>query len=813
MAAQASAGRGTCGGWTRAFLPALALMAGVALAQPTGTEGAPMQDAFGPLIGGCGGVYFLAEPGELWVEVMKRDTNARDAKTVLRALLAGPDRQVLQEQSIPDDDRPRGSGLGPAAAVRLSTNVARRGVYVLNITVSNDRYGTEMRWAFRSNCPRYVIETARGHRDERHQEPIVLANPDQPGDVCFLPRKGALSMEVTGLDPKAGPLQMLDAAGTLLATLPVDTKGATSHTFAAASERGPVPWRLHLPSAQGTLHVDGLTRWERGDANPDMCCWSPDLAAWFPLLENRWILTPYCRTAYARAGEDAEVSLQVRNDADHPREISLRVEHDGAAWPIELTPQRVTLRPGSSAPVTVRFTGAEGVRTCHVVAQPVDDPAFSTYSTVTVKPGEAPAEKPLTMPVLLRPYSHENDQFGYLPRYPVDNQLYFDAQNRPCTQVPGGVAVLRDGRWTSSALSAAVTSRTPSFEGEGFSLLSTKIAFDADGDMYLLARCGATSALLHSADGGQTFAAYAIPGSGGSFDLEQFSGQNIPGGPPSFVRLIRTASDANLRWRSLNNLELFAPVKRDGRIDIGAPQLITRQCIGFSGHSGMPNSLVSRGDRIHVAWGEATDPAVSVPGVPTYVATYNRTTGELSKPVLIGYGPPANDGHNTPSITMDSDGYLHVLVGTHGRPFQYAQSLQPNDSAAGFTEAKVAAEGHNQTYIGFVCGKDNTLYTVFRLWRTGEPHPDASFATLAFQRKRPGQPWEAPRILVVAPFSEYSIFYHRLTIDREGRLFLSYDYWSTYWFYRNDLPVRQRTVLMSPDGGDTWKLASESDLN
>ncbi|MCX7887827.1 MAG: hypothetical protein N3B01_11325, partial [Verrucomicrobiae bacterium] len=64
-------------------------------------------------MGGCGGVYFLAEPGELVVEVEKRDRNIRATRAELRAILAGPDRRVLQEAVIPDDNKPHGSGLGP----------------------------------------------------------------------------------------------------------------------------------------------------------------------------------------------------------------------------------------------------------------------------------------------------------------------------------------------------------------------------------------------------------------------------------------------------------------------------------------------------------------------------------------------------------------------------------------------------------------------------------------------------------------------------------------------------------------------------
>jgi hypothetical protein len=79
-------------------------------------------------------------------------------------------------------------------------------------------------------------------------------------------------------------------------------------------------------------------------------------------------------------------------------------------------------------------------------------------------------------------------------------------------------------------------------------------------------------------------------------------------------------------------------------------------------------------------------------------------------------------------------------------------------------------------------------------------------------RKRPGQPWEPPRTVVVAAFSEYSIYYHRLTVDRLGRLFLSYDYWSTYWHYRTDHRGSRRALLLSADGGDAWKLAETADL-
>jgi len=313
-----------------------------------------------------------------------------------------------------------------------------------------------------------------------------------------------------------------------------------------------------------------------------------------------------------------------------------------------------------------------------------------------------------------------------------------------------------------------------------------------------------------------TFNAYPIPakaGSGQSFDIEQFSGHNHPHGPPPFLRYTRTASDPKRIWRRIHDLELFLPEKVAGQIRLGDPLLLTRNCIGLSAHSGIPSSVVSSGSRVHVAWGEATDPEVKTPGVPGYVVTCDRATSTLGPATLVGYGAPPNDVHNSPSITLDSRGYLHVILGTHGRPFHYAHSLQPHAAHGGWSDPVPIGEGLPQTYVGLVCAPDNTLHLAFRLWRNrAPPHPLSAHATLAYQRKRPGQPWEPPKILVVAPFSEYSIFYHRLTLDRCGRLFLSYDYWSTYWFYRTDHLGSRRALLFSSDNGDSWKLAETGDL-
>ena len=761
--------------------------------------------------GGCGGVYFLASPGGLWVEIEKCDLNRTGRRTHLRAILFGPDRRVIEERTLPDDGRKKGSGPGPVQRCRLAASVPRTGIYGVNVTVSEDRYGEDIAWGFRTNCPRFLVETSRGHRDAPHEEPLVLLNPDTPGDVCFLPRHGAFSVEVTGLPEGVEALMMYDPEGREAGVMPVSENGEAAAQFRAEARPSAKPWRLHLPKFEGVVRIDGVTRWKEDDDFPNLSLWTPRPESWFAFHQHRWLLTPYSRTVYAECGAEGCVAFQVHNNSLAEKKVALSAEFpDECPWSAELSAQEVVLAPRKSAPISVRYrVPAEGdTWTCHVRATPLDDTGVSTFSTLEVRRGVAPATQPLTIPLVLKPYRHENELFGYLPEYPLANQVYFDMQNRPVVAATAGASIWRDGGWTEAASARLLDGTLAPFR-----LLTSKVAFDRDNGMYLIGEQGGAPALLRSRDGGTSFASHPIPGRG-YFDIEQFSGHNLPAGPPPFLRFTLTKKDPKVFWRRLNDLALFLPEwGPDGALSIGEPILLSKKCIGCSMHSGIPSSIVSRGSRVHVAWGEATEPEENAPGVPTFVATYDRETGALGAPVLIGYGPPANDVHNTPCITMDSQGYLHILVGTHGRTFLYARSLKPNDAGGGWTEAEAIGPGLRQTYVGLVCDPNDTLHLVFRLWRNDTTYfPAGNYACLAYMSKDPGGPWSEPRPLIVAPFSEYSIYYHRLTIDRAGQLFLSYDYYSTFWFYRTDHWGTRRALLTSRDRGETWKLAELCDL-
>ncbi len=805
-----------------------------------------------------GGAYLQVAPGELSIDIQAEVRGLQGLENSIRIILAAPDRRVLTDTLI--------SVVNPSVTepscftgrIQLKNEVSHRGIYSLAIINTSDRYGVYTAWSMRTNAEAYVLETATGHRDERHVEPIVVFDCEQPVDIGFLPREEAFTIEVEGLNPEIEVVTLFNNIGKKVADIPVEqkqeseirkylrggryleTEGAACYTIPAGIDRGKGLWRLQIPRGNAYVNIDGVTRWDDNDRYEHQAVWSPEPDVAFPFLENRWMITPYKLNAWVTPGGTGKVSYTIHNNAPERRKFKLSLEFPEGKWPVHLSEKELTLEAGASARLEVAYELPRSGSTwaCYVRATPKGDKRVSTYASLTVRAGENPVSETLDLPMVLQPHSHENEQFGYLPDYPLENEQYFDLQNNPYVIASGRLYRLEESVWTFTDLSEAIVRSVPEAGSDGrWSIILSKIAFDANNELYILGSSGGRVAMLHSTDRGKTFTAWGIPGSerGGAsgWDIEQFSGHNIPDGPPPVIRYTRVREDdshlpvarrdSKVRWRRENKMELIIAEKTtDGALHFEEPLLLTSKALGSSLHSGIPSSVVSNGSKVHVVWGEATDPSFSrekIPGVPAYVATYDRATKQLKEPVFMSYGPPANDAHNTPSITMDSRGFLHILVGTHGRPFQYLQSIEPNNAYGGWTEATRTSEKElGQTYVGLVCTDDDALHVVFRLWRSKEEYLNGKmYAALAYQRKLPGSDWEDPKILVVPPLDNYSIYYHRLTVDREGSLVLSYDYWSTLWFYRNDqrgaVPAGSgrpgkgwgRAVLTSPDSGETWK--------
>lgn len=758
-------------------------------------------------LGGCGGVYFLAPKGPLNITFMKQERTSRES--VVRGVLFAPDRRVLADFWIPgkgDGEKERS-----VQKVDLSYNVTEPGVYGLCVTCVGDRYGTSVRWGFTTNCPKYMIETSRGHKDARHEEPIVLTNGNVSGSVTFWPNTKAFSLEMAEVGKEGTPVRVLDGNGSLVTEARADKEGKLSCQFQEDSARK-APWTIELSRMNAVINMDNLTRWDKNTDFRDLSMWTDKRSAWFDYYTNRKLLMPYSCRMYVPAGKTDTVTFKLENGWRENKKVTLSLEFPEGTTPFTSLDNTEFILPGNaSTPVTLKVPSpVNGPVSCRLRVISGD---FTTYSTLTVLSGAKDKDYKFDIPLDLEPYNHQNERFAYMPNYPVLSQPYFDLDNRPFV-LEGRVKYLDNGQWKSAILKNEQGDVIP------MRTYGSKIAFDADNWVYVIVRTESEYGLAYSSDHGHTFT-FAGGNFNGDYDIEQFSGHNMPPGPPPVVTHLRTdkntVRERRTFWRALHDFNLHIPVKKDGKITFLPPVLVTKKSIGVSHHSGIPSTVVSFGDKTHLIWGEATDPDdKSIPGVPTFLATYDHKTGVLGKAVLIGYGPPANDVHNTPCVTIDSKGYIHALIGTHGRTFKYARSLKPNTVEGGWTVAKDVGDNLSQTYLGLVCDKQDRLHLLFRLFMSvsnplaGGRFPAGTIGTLCMMSKDAmADEWTAPKPIVRAPFPDYSVFYHRLIIDRQNRFYISFDYWSTYWFYRKDQNGSRRCLITSADCGESWSMASD----
>lgn len=755
-----------------------------------------------PVVRGDRAVLLRVEAGALSLKLYKRDLNIYPEADDLRAQLYDPTRRLVATLEIPDDGLAQGKRREDLQVTEVTLPHAVPGVYRLQLTGVGDAV-----FGLQTNAPGCMI-----------QGDITLNDGTLGGKLLFAPPATKFTLKAEAFhSPGEQQMPLRDAQGQLLRSFDLGKQGVPqTFTVEAGAREG--LWRCEIAKMDVKLTLT--------PAQP----WTLDESAWFAVDQTKGMLLPYKAARFLQPGATTTVPFRLRNGTAMEATYQLTVTAE-AGVQASVAPPTVTLQANERRDVTVKVTLAPGATTgprqVVLTGRLAAAPTVVASAGLELRPGVAPAGQALTLPIVLRPYEHENWQFGYAPDY-APNEVYFDRHNRPYIRQRGesdtvstGLQVLEGGRWILRPFTAAIQQVFPDYREVAYGaggFLGAKIAFDGEDGAYTLLRLSLQTpqlVLVYTPDAGKSYQVYPIPG--GAFDLEQFTGHNALNTPPPILSYVFVKPHP-AEFAAYYDLNLILPQKVDGKLVLGAPVKIAENCVGSCQHSGAPASTVTRDGKTHIVWGEiAPDDA---PGVPEYVATYDHATGKVSPKVLLGYGPPVNDVHNVPAITQDSRGYLHVVIGSHGQAFQYVRSLRPGDASewtkpvpvlsAGYVDDKTDADGAGrQTYISLVCDQQDTLHIAFRQWRRNvdQHHPGQIYAALSVQSKPAGGEWSAAQPIVVPPVPGYSIYYHKLTTDRRGRLFLSYSYWTSH-VYQEDFPDRyhDNAVVMSEDGGKTWRL-------
>lgn len=464
----------------------------------------------------------------------------------------------------------------------------------------------------------------------------------------------------------------------------------------------------------------------------------------------------------------------------------------------------------------------------------VDDIVVFAGAVVSA-PMEPPPPGPVVFPLRLRPGKEPSELFGYFPDY-TQNVPSFDKRNRPYLRSRGSdldatsfVHTLEDGQWVQRDFLAAVRAAYPKFQRtyRGAGWMTERVVFDEADRAYTYLKIQLTDGsyrnlLLMSLDYCRTWTVREL-NTGGDFAMEHNVGYNALPGPPFLLLSRRQVADHPDPWASYNEFHVLQPRLQAGNLTVPATRFMNTNLLSIGQHSGGSTFSVTRDGKTHFAWIEVTDDPV--PGSPTYMATYDHATDTVGPAVLVAYAPPKNNSHNRPGLALDSEGYIHLVTGSHhGQNFYHLRSLQPNNAYAGWT-APVAVWGSGwravdgtdrggQTYVSLVCDPNDTLHLAFRQWRYADQYfPTGSYyGGLSYQRKPRNGAWTPPRLLVAPEGDQYSIYYQKLAVDRVGRLFLSCSYFNSTMDESNEARYQKRLVILSDDGGDNWRLAATADF-
>ncbi|MEN6641422.1 MAG: BNR-4 repeat-containing protein [Armatimonadia bacterium] len=766
-----------------------------------------------PVIRGQRTILLRSDGGPLTIKVYKRDLNIYPDLDTLTAEVYDPVRLLRAKLEIADDGS---TGKGAATELQSAETTiqdAIPGTYLLRVTGSGD-----MVYGLQTTAPGALVGGE-----------IFLNDPAIPGRVYFMPPAAAFTITARAVHPPgAAKVPLLDDKQQVVTTFDLAPSGDKIVYKVPEGPRGGL-WYFDIPHMDVSFTLD----------KPAM--WTADSTAWFAADKSKWMLLPYSQMQTVLPGKECIFTVQLRNRTGVAESFKIETRSEDGLK-LTLGSQKTALVAqneltnvdigGEILPHVRRDSVLRG--TVSVTA--VGDPTVQASAALLVKVSPsliAPSDKP----IVLKPYQHESMQYGYAPDY-IPNEVYFDLRNHPWMRertesVYGstGVQLLEKGQWVLrpfiDAIKAAYPDYRTSYGAGGF--LGAKFAFDGDGGAYTMLQLSLDktrqAVLLYTPDRGQPWQVVPVgPGGSSSFDIEQFVGHNALKAPPPILEY-RFVKPHEATFAGYHDLYLYLPKKEAGKLVMGEPVKVAENCFGSCQHSGGPASTATLNGKTHIVWGEVTDP--KDPGAPTYIATYDHTTDKVGEKVLLGYAPPVNDVHNVPAIAQDSQGYIHVILGAHGKPFQYTRSLKPNDAYSGWTKPepvlsagwktdKSDADGDGgQTYCSLVCDANDTLHIAFRQWRRNadEHHPDQLYAALSVQSKPKDGPWSPARPVVIPPVPGYSIYYHKLTIDRQGRLYLSYSYWTDHP-YQDDFPDRyhNRALVVSTDGGKSWKLALDEDF-
>jgi hypothetical protein len=433
-------------------------------------------------------------------------------------------------------------------------------------------------------------------------------------------------------------------------------------------------------------------------------------------------------------------------------------------------------------------------------------------------PDPQPSAQPTTIPtpIVWNQFRGEHQLFGYNPAF-EPNPVGFAWNGRPLIRDRAlNLQVLLDnGNWQRISLFEAAKESlrrqgfqtaswgpmTPNFDlFESGPVADERVVFDDMCNAYTILNANNSTLgnafLLHSADGGHSWAAHLVPNTNAlNVKMEVPAYGHLLHAPPALI--INEKYDPGSTSSIAHHAWLVLPEKQaNGSLALAGPYLISDKTLCCGNHSGFENQAVSFQDHVHIAYpGDTgvTDPITQHTGTPQYVVTFSRSAKQfINTPQLLGVGlvGPANspwttqrsqpDEHNQIALALDAQGYIHAVLAGHQSRMIYRKSTNPDNTSSWTAPEIFTLQPASSSSADLV---DQYTYPSLVVDPAGQPNVVARWAgsgyvfRLVYMVKSAAtHTWKAQQVLLDPGRPYYGVWNHKLSVDPWARLFISYSY-------------------------------------
>ena len=197
------------------------------------------------------------------------------------------------------------------------------------------------------------------------------------------------------------------------------------------------------------------------------------------------------------------------------------------------------------------------------------------------------------------------------------------------------------------------------------------------------------------------------------------------------------------------------------------------------------NSLVTHGRTQYIAY--YSDDAFLVLGK----RKLNSSNWELLK---TQYQGNASDAHNSISLMVDGNGYLHVSWDHHGHPLRYAKSVKPNSLVLGKKTEMTGLNETNVTYPEFFKMPDGNLIFMYRDGSSGRGNMVINRYDYRTQK------WQQVQQNLISGEDKRNAYWQAV-VDGKGVIHVSW-VWRESWLVETN---HDMCYARSTDGGRTWE--------